>query len=116
VCSQSSIRLTPPSLPPSLPPLPQLGQGAFGLVFLCIHRKTKQKCAVKVVNTSRLNLDDARHMEDEIDILKVRPPSLPPSLPACVCVRSQGGLYLLVPPSLPLSLEAEPRRCPAYGR
>ncbi|GAB5036736.1 myosin light chain kinase, partial [Nannochloropsis oceanica] len=48
----------------------KLGEGAFGLVFLCIHRETKKKCAVKVVDTSRLNLDDARHMEDEIDILK----------------------------------------------
>lgn len=48
----------------------KLGEGAFGLVFLCIHRKTKKKCAVKVVDTSRLNIDDARHMEDEIDILK----------------------------------------------
>lgn len=42
---------------------------------MCVHRKTREKCAVKIVDTSRLNTDDARHLEDEIDILKV-----------CVCV------------------------------
>lgn len=50
----------------------QLGEGAFGQVFLCVHRKSRQKCAVKIVDTSKLNVDDARHLEDEIDILKVR--------------------------------------------
>jgi len=41
-------------------------------VHLCIHRGTKQKCAVKIVDTTKLNLDDSRHMEDEIDILQVK--------------------------------------------
>ena len=40
-------------------------------MYLCVHRKTREKCAVKIVDTTRLNPDDARHLEDEIDILKV---------------------------------------------
>ena len=37
---------------------------------MCVHRKTKERCAVKIVDTTKLNVDDARHLEDEIDILK----------------------------------------------
>lgn len=60
-----------PSLCNTTTPNKQLGEGAFGQVYLCVHRKTREKCAVKIVDLARLNVDDARHLEDEIDILKV---------------------------------------------
>lgn len=48
----------------------ELGQGAFANVKLCVNRKTKLKCAVKIIDRSNLKPHDEMCFKREVDIMK----------------------------------------------
>ena len=47
-----------------------LGEGAFSVVKLAIHKQTKQKVAVKIINKSGLSEVDELSLRQEVAILK----------------------------------------------
>lgn len=53
---------------PSLPI--QLGEGAFGQVFLTVNRSDLKKRAVKIVDITKLDAEDKKNLEMEIEIMK----------------------------------------------
>ena len=48
-----------------------LGKGKFGLVKLGIHKKTKRKVAIKIINKQNMGNQDLELVKTEIDILKI---------------------------------------------
>ena len=48
-----------------------LGKGKFGLVKLGIHRQTKRKVAIKIINKKLICAIDVQQVKTEIDILKI---------------------------------------------
>ncbi len=47
-----------------------LGQGGFGKVYLGVHKKTKEKVAIKVTNTGVDNSDDIENIFSESETVK----------------------------------------------
>ena len=48
-----------------------LGKGKFGLVKLGIHKETKRKVAIKIINKQNMGNQDLELVKTEIDILKI---------------------------------------------
>lgn len=48
-----------------------LGEGKFGLVKLGIHKKTKEKVAIKIIKKKSMNQRDKELVKSEIDIMKM---------------------------------------------
>ena len=49
----------------------KLGQGKFGLVKLCVHKKTKREAAIKIISKKEMKERDYEQTRNEIEILKV---------------------------------------------
>ena len=49
----------------------KLGQGKFGLVKLCVHRKTKREAAIKIISKKEMSEKDYEQTRIEIEILKI---------------------------------------------
>ena len=49
----------------------QIGEGKFGLVKLGIHKKTKEKVAIKIINKELMKDNDIELVKNEIDIMKL---------------------------------------------
>lgn len=48
-----------------------IGEGKFGLVKLGIHKKTKEKVAIKIIKKESMNASDVELVKSEIDIMKL---------------------------------------------
>ncbi len=48
----------------------QLGQGSYGTVYHAIHKKTKEKRAIKLINKSAVSTQNESQLFNEIKVLK----------------------------------------------
>jgi len=51
--------------------LEDIGEGKFGVVKLGVHRKTKEKVAIKIIKKESMNTTDIELVKSEIDIMKL---------------------------------------------
>ena len=51
--------------------LDDIGEGKFGLVKLGVHKSTKEKVAIKIIQKSSMKDNDAELVRTEIDIMKL---------------------------------------------
>ena len=51
--------------------LDDIGEGKFGLVKLGLHKKTKQKVAIKIIKKEAMTTQDVELVKSEIDIMKL---------------------------------------------
>jgi len=49
----------------------KLGQGKFGLVKLCVNRKTRREAAIKIIAKKEMSEKDYEQTRIEIEILKI---------------------------------------------
>ena len=48
-----------------------LGEGRFGLVKLCVQKKTKREAAIKIISKKLMNQEERQQVNTEIEILKI---------------------------------------------
>ena len=51
--------------------LDDIGEGKFGLVKLGVHKSTKERVAIKIIQKSSMKDNDAELVKTEIDIMKL---------------------------------------------
>jgi len=77
--------------------LQTLGEGEFGKVKLAIHKSFGEECAVKLIKKGNLGGDGDSRMQKvrrEIEVLSVRAPLPPLSVPSCLCCSKPDLLHL----------------------